>query len=445
MVTFGVKGFLAKATKILLFLFLLLMPTQLGRHFWPEWSYVLGIRVDYLSPTLYLVDVIWILFVIFNFQFLISKKNKPSALRAPPLTGRLFNFRNLLIIGFVVMNVLVSINPMVAIYKWLRIGQLLITFFYFRKNKELIKENLIKIIPIWIIVESLLAIAQIANNGSLNGIFYWLGERSFSFNTIGIAQISVLGRGLIRAYGTFSHPNSLAGFLLIGLLLWWWIKPTLNPSLDKEGLKFINIWWWVVLWFGFLGILVSGGRTIWFLAFGLILAFIILGMKGKRDKLSLIFLILGILFFVLALVNLEYPLGNFLGGWDVNGMNKRMQLNVAGLRMIKVSPWFGVGLGNFLVRLPEFQRNSGVYWLQPVHNILILAWSQIGTLGLFLGFLFFNKYIGLSLSGGISLRSKNNFVFKIILGVVLISGMVDHYWLTLPQNVWLLVVVLGLL
>jgi len=240
-----------------LFLFLLLIPTQLGKHFWPEWSYLLGIRIDYLSPTLYLLDLVWLILIGSEF----FKKKKPSALWAPPLTGRLFNFKNLLILGFVGINILMAVNPWVAFYKWLRVAQLLITFLYFRKNKALIKDNLVKIIPCWIIFESLLAMAQMAKSGSLNGIFYWLGERSFSFNTIGIAQMSVFGRGLIRAYGTFSHPNSLAGFLLVALLLWWWLKPTPNPSLDKEGLK--NTFWWVVFWFGFLGIMVSGSRTIW--------------------------------------------------------------------------------------------------------------------------------------------------------------------------------------
>ena len=220
-----------------LFLFLLLIPTQLGRHFWPEWSYVLGIRIDYLSPTLYLLDVVWILLIIFNFI-----KNPPLT---PPLTRRgklireyLFSFKNLLILGFVGVNVLVAANPWVAVYKWLRVGQILITFFYFRKNKELIKEKLIKVIPCWIIFESLLAVAQMANNGSLNGIFYWLGERSFTFNTIGIAQMSVFGNGLIRSYGTFSHPNSLAGFLLVSLLIWFLLKPNPNPSLDKASYPF---------------------------------------------------------------------------------------------------------------------------------------------------------------------------------------------------------------
>ena len=46
----------------LFYLLLLLLPTQLGKHFWPTFSYVLGTRVDYLSPTLYLTDII-ILFI----------------------------------------------------------------------------------------------------------------------------------------------------------------------------------------------------------------------------------------------------------------------------------------------------------------------------------------------------------------------------------------------
>ena len=141
------------------------------------------------------------------------------------------------------------------------------------------------------------------------------------------------------------------------------------------------------------------------------------------------------LVFVLKIVNMEYNISDFLGGWDTDGIEKRINLNIAGLKMIKESPWFGVGLGNFLVRLPEFQKNNGIYWLQPVHNIFILIWSQIGTLGLFLLFLWLKEKFN---------WKKINFIFKIIVGVIILSGMMDHYWLTLPQNVWLLVLVLSL-
>src|SRR3989338_9410931 len=72
-------GFLlfARSSKIenaLFFLTLLFLPTQLGRHFWPSFSYILGIRTDYLSPTLYLTDILILLLFIF---FIASLKLRP--------------------------------------------------------------------------------------------------------------------------------------------------------------------------------------------------------------------------------------------------------------------------------------------------------------------------------------------------------------------------------
>lgn len=262
-----------------------------------------------------------------------------------------------------------------------------------------------------------------AKNGSLGGIFWWLGERTFNFNTIGIAQMSVMGEGVIRAYGTFSHPNSLAGFLLISLILWWVLE-------EKRNLN-----WWGVFWSGVVGILVSGSRTVWILGLLVLLIGFLKKIKDKRSLIGFGIFLLGLIIFVLGLVNSEYHLSDFLSGWDKEGFNKRIQLNESGWEMVKSSPLFGVGLGNFLPRLPEFQKNNGIFWLQPVHNIVILTVSEVGILGLVLvGWWFYEAF-------------KNRRVDRfgwLVFGVVLISGMVDHYWLTLPQNVWLLTVVLGI-
>jgi hypothetical protein len=202
-----VKDFGGKVSKILLFVVILLIPTQLGKHFWFDWSSVLGIRIYYFSPTLYLIDLMWILLVIFNFQF-------STRLSDGQVFNKLFNFRNFLILVFVLINVLIAKNKWVAGYKWLRLGELFWFGWYVYKKKKLVKDFLVKIIPIWIIVESVLALGQIAKGGSLNGLWWWLGERRFDFNTIGVAKISIVETGLVRAYGTFSHPNSLAGFLV---------------------------------------------------------------------------------------------------------------------------------------------------------------------------------------------------------------------------------------
>src|SRR5260221_12343343 len=59
-------GLLQSSQNKLFFLILLLLPTQFGRHFWPSFSFVLGQRVDYLTPILYLTDILIVLFVILN-------------------------------------------------------------------------------------------------------------------------------------------------------------------------------------------------------------------------------------------------------------------------------------------------------------------------------------------------------------------------------------------
>ena len=49
---------------LLLFLTLLFLPTQLGKHFWPDFSYIYSLKIDYLSPALYLWDLLVIGLVI---------------------------------------------------------------------------------------------------------------------------------------------------------------------------------------------------------------------------------------------------------------------------------------------------------------------------------------------------------------------------------------------
>jgi hypothetical protein len=428
-----VKDFWGKLSKILLFCLVLLIPTQLGKHFWFNWSSVLGIRVDYFSPTVYLIDLVFLVWMIIN--CLGQNKRKIR-----------FNFSLLLVLIFIGLNVLVSVNKWLAFYKWIRLGELVYFGFWVFKNKKVVGNVLIKVIPYWVIVESFLALGQISKGGSLNGLWWFLGERRFDFNTIGIAQMSVADMGLVRAYGTFSHPNSLAAFLLVSLV--WWIKTKpfnlltnlgqlpLKTGTVLEKIKFNNVVWWGVFWLGLVGIFLAGSRTIWLLTLGVIVFWFWQSKYKLKEKIKFGLLVVGLLLILFKIIDFNYPLKNFLGGWDENGMIKRGQLNLAAVEMIGESPWVGVGLGNYLVKLPEFLRNNHIFWLQPVHNIFLLLVSEIGILGL-IGVVWL-----------LAKKIKWEILDKwswIILGVIFVSGMVDHYWFTLPQNMWLLALVLGLI
>jgi len=415
--------------RFLTIFWLLLIPTQLGRHFWLAESSVMGVRIDYLSIILYFTDIAWLGWImsklpITNYQLLITNLKLK--------TKKLLSFQNFILLLLVVVNIIFSEAKWVAVYRWLRIGQWWLTWQMVKENKNIIIGYLKYIIPVWIILETFLGLSQVIKGGSLNGIFWWLGERRFTYGGIGIAQIRLFDEGWIRAYGTFSHPNSLAGFLL---LAWWWWK--------KQKFKIIKIFYWVVNWSAILGIILTGSRTIWGLTLGMLMAsqwqmndyrLLMKDDKLKRQLIGKTFLFLGIICLILGVVSINYKISDFVGGWDVNGFQKREMLGLSTIKMIRENPLFGVGAGNFMVNLPKYQTR-GFYWMQPVHNIFLLIWSEIGILGIIM-------FLILGANRLRVFNGKKQFWFLLIVGI---TGMLDHYWLTLPQNTWLLAIMLGLI
>ncbi len=109
------------------------------------------------------------------------------------------------------------------------------------------------------------------------------------------------------------------------------------------------------------------------------------------------------------------------------------------LEIIKNNFLFGTGLGHYLFAEAKFPLHYSYFFLQPVHNVFLLFLSQGGIL--LMGYLLFVIYK----------FSKSNFqsiIFNLPsyilpLLVILITGMFDHYWLTLQQNLLLMGVVGG--
>src|SRR5438045_3586285 len=57
-----------KISLLFFYLLFLFLPTQFGKHFWPEFSFVYGLRLDYLSPTIYLTDILTIIIFVFSIK-----------------------------------------------------------------------------------------------------------------------------------------------------------------------------------------------------------------------------------------------------------------------------------------------------------------------------------------------------------------------------------------
>lgn len=378
-----------------MFLFILFLPTQLGKHFFFDFSYLSGVRVDYLAPTIYFTDLIFLLLFALNYQTIAKNFWKIKWFFA-----------------ILIINLLAAFSKPVFFYYSLRILQLLAVFFIFKKIKISYQAVLLAFL-LGGIVELFLSVAQIIYHRSLQGIFYFLGERYFTSGTPGIAKASLNGTEFLRPYGTFSHPNSLGGFYLLVYLF---------IATNKKFSQFAFLKPFSLLIFTLLIFLsFSKLATLTFL----ILIFFYLVFSSKINcKICLTSQL--VLLTILSLIFLQ-------AAGDPLSFKKRLELFRNSLTIIFNHPVFGVGLGNYLVAQNQFISKYFLFLNQPVHNIFLLFFAEIGIpFGLFL---FYKLFIFLK---------KNLLTLFYLLMAILITGLFDHYWLTLRQNFLLMAVVFGL-
>lgn len=348
-----------------------LLPYQLSLHFNIFQSTVYGFKIDYLIPTLYLTDIsvmaiiaIWL----YGCRFRFKKK---------------YMVYGIWYIGFVFLNILNSTYYIPAIYKWVKVTEMLLLGVVLINTKKFdIFQNFVKPLSYSVFIVSLLGIAQYLNDGSIGGVFYILGERLYQTGDPNIAPYP---------YSTFSHPNSFAGFLLVfGIFLLQFKK------------KFNIKYFWALFFLVGTNLILTNSLNIYITA-----SLLILLKLFKNNFNNLIFI-----------------------DFSQRFVTHRLELIEASWKMIKSNFWFGVGLNNFIPNLVKVSNTFVNAWeLQPVHNIFLLVFSETGIIGL-LSF-------GYLLLAGLTTNS-------LPLIAVLFSGLSDHYWLTLQQNMLLFVYVLAI-
>lgn len=374
---------------VLLQLIVLFLPTQLGLHLWPDFSRAAGIKIDYLSPVLYLLDLPLFLYLLTS-----------SRLVATWLKN---NYRGVAVLTlFIAGNTLYSISPPNTFIWWLRTLLYLIFFLCLRLQRvswKQIRHPLIISTFVVILIETI----QLYHQSSLGGPFYWLGERAYLATTSGLGHLSLWGRDIVRPQSTFSHPNSLAGFLLI---VYYLLHLHRSP-----------LWQRLIV---FIGLILTFSKAA-LLAFLLV---VILGLSPLVLTVSFIGISLSQL-----LLTLPFPAPQFV--------SDRVFFLSPLRKMILTSPLIGVGLGGFIPALAEILPGSHLLSakLQPAHNLILLVVAEIGVLGAFL--------TGWILRQNLNKRLSPQFFG--FLALIVITGTFDHYWWTLSQNKLILLLTAALL
>lgn len=383
--------------QLLVFLFIFFLPTQFGKHFFFDFSYLSGVRVDYLAPTLYVTDCFVLLLTILNIKFVVSQ------------------FRNKKILGlfavFIVISLFALSRPL-TIYWIFKTAEIVIVFSLMRK-KILSGRTLLVAFFLGSLVQLFLAAAQLVNKHSLQGIFYFLGERYLSLSSPNVAKASLGGVEILRPYGTFSHSNSLAGFYLLLYFFVLTTKKRLSP-LFKNAFLFTA---------SFL-VFISFSKVAIFVFVFLNLVFY-LKNNGSKKICWPCFISRVATFMVVGLVF-------FFAKTDPSSLAKRVELLKNSLGIITSRPVFGVGLGNYLVAQNAYPSRFTTFINQPVHNIFLLITSEVGLIGAVAVTLIFFRPLR---------RLVKKYPFVIL--VIALTGFFDHYWLTLQQNMLLLATILG--
>ncbi len=400
------SSFLSLLTK----LFLLFLPTQVGKFFWFPQSFVWGIRVDFLSFSVFLSDILILLLAVFSQKeshwlnrFLKKIKEKKTVAS--------------LIFILVFFNLAFSFRPLVSFFYLLRLLEFifLVDFFsYFCVLGDTLFFLLLANIYV-----SFLSWGEFLKKASLNGIFYYLGERYFNLSTPEIARFQWGDRLFLRPYSTFSHPNSLAGFLLVSSLFLWALRRKFS---SKQ-----RFWLTVGTVFSLLTVGISFSWAA-YLAF-LLFLILLIGQKLGRVRAAAVFVFVSFLVF-----------GSFRGGLiEERSVSERLFLAKNALQLIKERPLLGVGLGNFIPAQTTLSFPRGQYnFLQPVHNIYLLIATEAGLVGLGVFVIALLYLIKLA-------RLKSSSFLFFALCAILFLGFFDHYWLTLKQNFFLAAVIVGVI
>lgn len=372
---------LSVSRKILVPLILFFSATQLGLHFWPSSALVFGIRVDYLSPTLYLLDLLILLYLL-------------------TLNSYVLNLKSIIpLLPLLLTNLLFSLNPL-ATLTW-SFHLILYLSFVLSLPPISLPKLTAPILSLTLLFQATLSFAQVILGRSLQGPLYYLGERMVSVGLPNVATASLFGSTLLRAYGTFSHPNVLAGWAVISLLILFRLKSNISLLTSAISLTIILV-------------MLAQSRSAAIILFGLIVPTLLL--RTWRPRL---------IYFVLLLTTSAYLLttGVLSRAFDLS-LSQRYDLQQVSLRVIQHFPLFGTGGNASISTYPVIAPNFRL--LQPDHNSITLLISWFGLVGIVALFPLLQSHLW-------------NLKSLLLLTPILL---LDHYLVTSPQGLFVLLLYL---
>ncbi len=416
------KQNILKISKYLYLLLIFLIPLNLGKHFEIYSSYVDGVVIDYLIPTVYVQDILVFIILILWFadgglyRFIFSKD---KFLERKEVTV------SILFIFSVFLSTISSLRFLPSFYAWSRLFIYFLLFLYSLFEIHIEDEffNILGVVSISVTLLSVLGILQFFNKGSVFNNYLLFGEQPYTPSTSNITVKNFLGRAVIPSYGLFRHPNIFGGYLSL-MLLW------LIPFIKNRKIYIVPVFLGIVSLF-FTFSYISWISFLFGLFSHLILSKSVKNTYNKKQILSGIVIALCLFLLIIPMFGKN--------SYNDPSVYRRVNFSKASYRIIKDKPLFGVGFNNSVIVMDSYNTYSNdISFVQPVHNIFLLIFSESGVFSFLLLFLLLMLVIKKLVN------SSYFYIFFISVLQIIILGSFDHYILTMHQTLLLFWLILGI-
>ena len=415
-----------KLPEYLFYLFVFLLPWQTRWIFHD--SFYQGEVFEYWRMSLYSFDIILIILLLY---YLIAELKNLTVKKL-----RIFNIALLSYCLIVLLSVIWADEKLIAWYWGVRMF-LGCGLFYLIQKIDFSRLRLAIVVVIAGAIQGLLGIWQFLNQNVWQS--KWLGMAGQSARDLGASVVEFGLERWLRAYGSWPHPNIYGAFLVLSFIGVIYLVTKIKDKYHQLFLVFSSS-------FIALGILFSYSRAAW-LGFGLVfIAGIIWLCKTVKDewlkkfiKWLWLYLFLLLVLFTLAtwpIVKTRLHLGETARLETTSNMERAAGYRVA-KEIIKDNFLLGVGVGNYANELKERYPDEKVWYIQPVHNILLIIFGELGIIG-FLIVILLNCYIVKLLF------KKRDWSYLSLLFIVYCLLFFDHFWWTLSSGLYVLWLVMGL-
>ena len=422
------------AEKILIVVFFLTFTFNIRKVFLTPYSFLNGGFNEYMTMSFSWADALMLaIIVIYTTKSILRQVINPYY--ASPSHGKVFEnvsretFYLLVFLGWAGLSIFWSQYRPVAVYRFFTFIEIALFAIIVVKSLNDIKWLKIAFFAIILngLFQSLLGIAQFIHNGSLGLRF--LGESIIGPNIDGVAKILIDSEKHIRAYGTFPHPNILAGFLLVplfilmGEIIFRRLLPLYKGEIEKGSeanhqnltpalsllrrgsssdvphetfMDLVPEWiWYAILLITGSGFFLTFSRSAFLGLFIGLLVFLVgasyIRPPNRISKGNFKLLALSII----ALIFITILLLTSTSFFSNQSLQERTLYRNVSHETILKHPLAGVGIGQFIVSEYQTRPDLESWQYQPVHNMYLLLLSELGIVGLvsfvlFLLMLFFH-------------------------------------------------------